>query len=45
MDTTTNSKSHNLKHHSELERFKLFYEFATPTKDVMNNNKSQSTNK
>lgn len=33
MDTpTTNTSAHTRK--SELEKFKLFYEFATPTKEV-----------
>lgn len=45
MDATLDTKSRSLKHHSELDRFKLFYEFATPTKDVIGRGKSQSSNK
>ena len=44
MDTTTTSRR-NQKSHSELDRFKLFYEFDTPTKDVLNQRKSQSSDK
>lgn len=45
MDANADTKNHSSKHHSELERFKLFYEFATPTKDVVNRAKSQSSSK
>ena len=41
MDTTTSNSSNSLRSKSELDKFRLFYEFATPHKEIKQNLKQR----
>ena len=42
MDTTTSTSSTKLRNNSELDKFRLFYEFAVPHKEIKDDIKQRT---